>query len=647
MRHRRAFLGLIAVGAVVAATIVAPAAQGAPRPPSGGGSFVRVNQVGYPAAGSKRAYLMTSAVASSATFAVRSSGGTTVFTAPVGADLGSWSASFGHVYALDFDAVTAVGTYTIDVSGPVTATSPSFRIDTGANVYAGAMASSVRFYQVQRDGPDFIPSALRQAPAHLNDQNAMTYLTPRHNPSGSFSGDLTPLGIRMDASGGWFDAGDYVKFLQTTSYTVAMQLSGVRDFPAHLATGPSDISGEARHGTDWMLKMWDDDTKTLYYQVGIGSGNAKTRGDHDIWRMPEQDDTWAGTDPVFRYIRNRPVFRAGPPGSLISPNLAGRTAAAFALCYQIWRTTDPARANDCLQSGLNVFELANTAPTKLLTVIPFSFYPETEWRDDLELAAAELYLATAGGVPAGITMPHPASHYLQKAADWANAYIANTNGTGDTLNLYDVSGFAHGEVHKAITLAGNPAAFAATKSAVVADLKLQLDNAIARAADDPFQFGFPWDEWDTTTHGTGLSVMASLYGELTGSTAYSDWSHRWLSNVLGANAWGVSLIIGNGSRWTHCPQHQIANIVGSLNGGADGKGVLVGASVEGPNGTLFRGSLTGMNACPPDGADVFAPFNGGGAKFVDNVESFSTTEPAVDLTATSPLAFARQAAGLR
>jgi hypothetical protein len=50
----------------------------------------------------------------------------------------------------------------------------------------------------------------------------MTYLTPNMNSSGCFSGDLSPLGIRIDASGGWWDAGDYLKFVETTSYTVAM-----------------------------------------------------------------------------------------------------------------------------------------------------------------------------------------------------------------------------------------------------------------------------------------------------------------------------------------------------------------------------------------------------------------------------------------
>ena len=53
-----------------------------------------------------------------------------------------------------------------------------------------------------------------------------------------------------------------------------------------------------------------------------------------------------------------------------------------------------------------------------------------------------------------------------------------------------------------------------------------------------------------------------------------------------------------------------------------------------------------MRPCPPNGVDVFAPFNGSGAVYEDNVQSFSTVEPAIDLTASSPLAFARQAAGL-
>src|SRR5438094_8821318 len=127
-------------------------------------AFVRVNQVGYPANGSKRAYLMASGSEAGATFVVKNSSGTTVFgPAAIGANLGSWSGSYPDVYALDFSTVTAAGTYTITVSGPIAASSPTFKIDSAANVYSNPLANSLFFYQNERDGPNFIASPLRTA----------------------------------------------------------------------------------------------------------------------------------------------------------------------------------------------------------------------------------------------------------------------------------------------------------------------------------------------------------------------------------------------------------------------------------------------------------------------------------------------------
>src|SRR5207237_1028943 len=154
------------------------------------------------------------------------------------------------------------GTYTISVSG---ATSPKFRIDSGAGVFGDAMANALAFYQVHRDGPNFIHSPLRGAAAHLNDQNAMTYLTPKVDSNGGFQGDLTPLGKRVDASGGWMDAGDYLKFLETENYTAAILLMGVRDFSPQLGSG---FTAETKFITAWLLRMWDASTSTLYSQVG-------------------------------------------------------------------------------------------------------------------------------------------------------------------------------------------------------------------------------------------------------------------------------------------------------------------------------------------------------------------------------------------
>ena len=66
--------------------------------------------------------------------------------------------------------------------------------------------------------------------------------------------------------------------------------------------------------------------------------------------------------------------------------------------------------------------------------------------------------------------------------------------------------------------------------------------------------------------------------------------------------------------------------------------------MEGPNSVSAKGTLSGMVACPPNGVDVFAQFNGK-AVYKDFVQSYSTVEPAIDLTASSFLAFSWQMAG--
>ena len=76
--------------------------------------------------------------------------------------------------------------------------------------------------------------------------------------------------------------------------------------------------------------------------------------------------------------------------------------------------------------------------------------------------------------------------------------------------------------------------------------------------------------------------MASQAHYLTNSAQYDTYSQRWLANILGANAWGSSFIVGNGSTFPNCIQHQVANLAGALNGTSGGTPVLWGAASEGP-----------------------------------------------------------------
>jgi hypothetical protein len=200
---------------------------------------------------------------------LNSSGATVFGPAAIGARLGSWSTSYPDVYALDFDSFVTAGTYTIDVSGPIAAASPGFRIDSAANLYSSALANSLYFYENERDGPNFISTPLRTAAGHLNDASAAVYTSPKFDSNDNIIGSLSPTGSTINAEGGWWDAGDYLKFVQTHSYVVALMLIGIRDFPNQMGGGTtSNYSNEAQFGLNWLQQMWNDSTQTLYSRSG-------------------------------------------------------------------------------------------------------------------------------------------------------------------------------------------------------------------------------------------------------------------------------------------------------------------------------------------------------------------------------------------
>jgi endoglucanase len=665
----------------------------------------------------------------SATFRVLDSNGAVAYDGPAGALLGTWSHSqqaVYYVYALDF-TVPTTGVYSISISAPLAASSPKFAVDAPDALYSGLLLNTLFFYETQRDGPNFIANALRRAPAHLRDANAQVYVTPPLDGNDFINNvppaaPMTLAGLpNIDAAGGWWDAGDYTKYVETISYTAALMQIGVRDFPRQMgalaplhpaappvsvsyagSSGPgappsSDFSREAAFGVNWLLKMWDDKTRTLYYQVdntqdwnyyGEGDPSSATGNcggtfatpfclitEYDIWTLPQAADQFrqAGDpepcDPYTTYfICNRPVYAAGPAGAPISPNLAGRLAADFALCAQLNRATHPALADQCLKNAEDVFALADTSYTdpaaygSLLTISPFDGYPESVWEDDMELGATELYFALQSALQSGSrpslysSLPQADPlFYLRQASQFARGYVANIYDPGyaGTLNLYDVSGLAHFELYRALYAAGDPRGLAESANSIRNQFLRQFGDAVKQSRSDAWGFGYGWQYGDVTSHGAGLAVMASEAAYLTQSQSFDVIGQRWLGNILGANPWGSSFIVGAGSTFPNCIQHQVANLAGAVDGTSGVTPILWGAAVEGPDSYATTGLLSGMVPCPANHSDVFQKFNGNDGRYDssqtavyrDNVQSYSTTEPGIDLTATSFLMWSWRMAG--
>lgn len=605
---------------------------------SGATAFVRVDSVGFLHHDRKRAYLMTEQAISGATFAVVDSVGDTVASGTVGStSRGRWSATFPDVYPLNFSSLDARGEYTIQVTGPVEATSPPFRITSRSTLNGGIVRKGVKFFQVQRDGSDQDSGPLHRKPSHLSDKHASVYKRPHFaHPNRSDVIDGSKLHhvashATADVKGGWFDAGDYLKFTHTAAYADTLLEASERAL-GHRA--PPALIREARHGEKWLRKMWREHSKTLYLQVGIGSGNRAGTfyGDHDLWRLPQADAH--NTKHRDRYAtRHRPVFRAAKPGHHISPNLVGRVSAAFALAAQNDAKHHRHHARHELHAATTLYAMAKTKhpPHPLVTSEPFEYYPEDSWRDDMALGGAEITLAK-------LDLGRDPTSDLKSAAKWAARYIAKDAGE-DTFNLYDTSALAEADLTTALRQVGSHPHLDVTRSDLIGDLRRQVRSGLHQAKHDPFRAAGDYDNFDVDSHTFGLIASAAMYDDVTGSTAYRNFTTAQRDWLFGANAWGASFMVGEGTDFPRCMQHQVANLSGSRNGSPP---IDVGAVVNGPNASsLFDGGLgsrqQGMRKCPT-GSDPYSEFTGSGSRYVDDVRAWQTSEPALDMTGTAVLA---------
>ena len=208
--------------------------------------YLRLNQVGYLPQEAKVALALTHVDLSGKTFQV-TSGSKEVFTGPVGKDRGAYG-QFAHLYELDFSQVTESGTYSLSV---METASP---VNINDDAYAGLIPLTLQFFQVQRCGNT---EPLGHKVCHLDDGVAV---------GGPMDGQP------VETTGGWHDAGDYIKFLITTGYVTNLMLTAYERH-ADVFVDPKDpqaipgVLAEARIGLDWMLKLWDPQHDILYYQV--------------------------------------------------------------------------------------------------------------------------------------------------------------------------------------------------------------------------------------------------------------------------------------------------------------------------------------------------------------------------------------------
>ncbi|WP_436910878.1 glycoside hydrolase family 9 protein [Halosimplex marinum] len=143
----------------------------------------------------------------------------------------------------DFSALSDPGEYRVAVghgeaeSGGLRETageSVTFRV--GADVYDGTLADTVRLYTLKRSNTaiDDPVTGLDVPAGHTQDAEARMY----------FGDAFREEGDRLDASGGWYDAGDYGKYVPPGAVTVGQMLLAYERYPDAFEAGQCDLPVE-------------------------------------------------------------------------------------------------------------------------------------------------------------------------------------------------------------------------------------------------------------------------------------------------------------------------------------------------------------------------------------------------------------------
>lgn len=500
---------------------------------------------------------------------------------------------FGATARLDFSQITAPGIYEIAAGS---AKSRPFKI--GNDVYAGANEVPLRYMRQQRCGYN----------PYLDDSC--------HTLDGRLVLSGKDDGKKVDVTGGWHDASDYLQYLTTSANATYQMLFAYTQNPdvwadEYLANGRpgkngiADILDEARWGLEWMVKMNPNDS-TFYNQI------ADDR-DHKFSGLPAKDTVdygWGGG-------KERPVYPChGAPYGLSkykndSKGLAssvGKFCSSFSLGSEVFAKIDPAFSALLKAKAANAYKVGKANPgacQTACTVSPY-YYEEDNWSDDMELAAMHMFRTTDD------------KQYLTDAVNYGRLEPVTPWMGADSAHHYQWYPFMN-MGHVLLSTVKDER----IRQEFIRNVKAGLERVRDRAGDNAFMHGIPFI-WCSNNLTTAFVTQAMLYRKITGDTQYQEIETAMRDWLFGVNPWGKCMIIalpedGDYPLDPHSPIFEKGK----------GKYRLDGGIIDGPVYANIFKSLWGLHL---RNADRYAKFHNI-AVYHDDYSDYSTNEPTMDGTA--------------
>ncbi|MDG5816058.1 glycoside hydrolase family 9 protein [Chitinispirillales bacterium ANBcel5] len=425
----------------------------------------------------------------------------------------------------DFSQFTEEGVYRLYVADK--GYSHPFKID--SRVLNDVAKASLKTFYFQR------------ASMELEEQYAGIYARPAGHPDDSVlfhpsTGKPEDTPPRPSA-GGWYDAGDYGKYVVNSGITMGTMLSFYENFPEYFhdgsmnipesGNGIPDILDEIKYNADWMRTMQDDDGGVFHKMTSL-------RFDGTI--MPHEST-------MDRYF-----IGISTPATL-------HFAAVMAMMARIYEPFDSTYARECLEQAERAWVWADSNRTidfENPSDVGTGEYGGNNINGAFNWAAAELFITTGKEI-------------YKERVDWEYSRLP---------------GWANVHSMAALSLATIP------NSLDEDQLNESRASIISRAEgflnflDNPFRTPLNMFIWGSNSLAANVGI-AFIYAYLVSDDeVFLEGALEIADYLLGRNATGYSFITGHGFKTPLHPHHRPSAsdgitepipgfIVGGPNGGAD------------------------------------------------------------------------------
>ncbi len=494
------------------------------------------NQLGWPPSAFKTVILSGSDANLTGTWKlVRADGNEVVATGTLPAAKGWAPLGNEQAIAVRLPDVLPEGTYRLQVGG--NSVSPDLVV--AADAWVPVSKALLKGFYFQRAG---IALESKYADRWARPVAHQSGYASYHPSSGKSSGG-------KNSPKGWYDAGDYNKYVVNSGITVWNLLALAEnnlEFIDTLRWGiPEEGSGvpsllaEARWNLEWMLTMQDDDGGVFH------KWTQKSFGD---FALPDRDTS-------SRWIVGKSAIASWD------------FAAVMAQAARLWKTLDPTFSETALEASKKAWSWANGHSSNLFTGNPSDIatgaYDDKQGADEKLWASAELAASTG-----------QEATYLS-GANWSSLDLPWWQDVG-MLGAYAV--VSHPDAFSKTTI---ESARQAILSLAGTYSKRVSENAWASPQSDPDQakhsWGngeFPWGSNSILAH-MGIHLLYAWH--LTADSSYLRGADAAMDHLMGRNPLGLCNVTGFGSKSPLKVHHRIS-------GGDDVEAPVPGLIAGGPYG---------------------------------------------------------------